>query len=116
MIPGVGVAILAFLTSATARVFAEKLIIWFAFKALITTLFIIVVPIVLNNLIAGMVEDSLTYLDGITGVASFGGTATFTGVMGFLADCFCLSEVLSIMIGALQLHLVFKMIPFSPFK
>ncbi len=42
---------------------------------------------------------------------------TFSGFMGgWLIDCFKIPEAFSITLGALQLHLVLKMIPFSPVK
>lgn len=109
-------AFMTFLGSATAKLLLDRLFLFLAIKALLTALFIIVLPIVLNNLVADMIQEAMVFVGSQPLDGSWGGVSEFTGLLGWLVDCLCLPEVLSITISALQLHLCLKLIPFSPVK
>ena len=100
-----------------AKIVADRLLFFLAIKLLATTLFIVVLPIILNNVIHDLMQVAIDSLNGLSVDSISGyGSMSFTGFLGFLVDCFKIPEVLSIVVGALQLHLTFKMIPFSPIK
>jgi len=102
---------------AVIKLLADRLLLFFALKALLTTLFIIAVPIVLNNLAHDFMNTAMTYLDSkANGIDAFSGAYQAVGFMAWLMECFRIPECISVLVGALQLHLVLKMIPFSPVK
>lgn len=107
----------AFLTSALAKMIVDKILMFLAIKALLVTLFIVVVPIVLNNVLVKLMGAMLNFATAATADGgSFGGAVAFAGLAAWLIDCFQLNGCLSIMTSALQLRLLLSMIPFIGFK
>jgi len=102
---------------AVIKMLADRVLFFLALKFLLTTLFIVAVPIVLNNLIYGFMDTGMTYLDShAQGINAFSGALQTVGLMAWLCECFKIPEAISILVSALQLHLVLKIIPFSPIK
>jgi hypothetical protein len=107
----------AWLASATAKMLIDKIVMFLAIKAVLVTLFIVVVPIMLNNLLVKLMSSMLNFATAATaGGGSFGGVVAFAGVGAWLIDCWQLNGCLSIMTAALQLRLLLSMIPFIGFK
>jgi len=102
---------------AIIKLLADRLLFFLALKFLLTSLFIIAVPIVLNNLMYEFMDTGLTYLNThAQGVDAFSGALQTVGLMAWLCECFKIPEAISILVSALQLHLILKCIPFSPIK
>lgn len=102
---------------ALGRWFLEKALMFLALKALLTALFIIVLPIVLNNLIHEFMQISIDHLNAnANGINAYSGMLSATGFLAWLFECFKIPECIAVLVSALQLHLVLKMIPFSPVK
>ena len=80
-------------------------------------MFIVVLPIILNNVLHDFLQMAISSINGVdvTNISGYG-SMSFTGFLGYLIDCFRIPEVLAVVIGAFQLHITFKMIPFSPIK
>lgn len=113
MIPvAAGVAV-----GAIAKLIMDRVLFFLAIKALLTVLFITVVPIIFNNLIYEFMDIGMDYVNLHAG--NVNGYETILDATGFLAwfcECVKLPECVSIMVSALQLHIILKMIPFSPVK
>lgn len=109
-------AAIGWLGSATAKTLLDRVLFFLALKAFLIALFVIVVPIVLNNVLHGMVEEAMMYVGSKAINGEWGGVAQFTGIMGWLVDCFQIPACFSVLVSALQLHYVLKLIPFSPVK
>lgn len=107
--------ILSTISSGFIKVVADRVLLFLAIKALLTFLCIIVFPIVLNNVIHHFLQIAIDSLNSVS-VSGLDGSMTFSGFLGWLIQCFKFPEVLSIIVSAMQMHLMFKMIPFSPIK
>ena len=102
---------------AVIKLLADRILFFLALKFLLTSLFIIAVPIVLNNLMYDFMDTAMTYLNThAQGVNAFSGALQTVGLMAWLCECFKIPEAISILVSALQLHLILKIIPFSPIK
>lgn len=108
-------SIFTFLSSSVVRFLSEKVLLWGALKALLVSLFLVVMPLALNNFTAGLMEDILSGMNGLAIPGSMGATV-FSGFLGWLVDCFNITEIVSITISAIQARIVLACVPFSPFK
>lgn len=105
--------ILSFLGSMIAKTFADKILGWIAFKAVMVFLFITVVPLLLNNFLYDIIKIMMDFASGqAAGASALDGHMTFSGFLAWLIECFRLPEALSVMVSALVLRLVLSMIPF----
>lgn len=105
--------ILTFLGSMIARVFADKILAWVAFKAVLVFLFITVVPLLLNNFLYDVIEIIMDFASGqASGATEINGGMTFSGFTAWLIECFRLPEAVSLMVSAFSLRLALSMIPF----
>lgn len=106
-------AILSFLGSAVARVAADKVLSWIALKGILVFLFVTVVPLLLNNFAYDIIEIVMNFASSQAGGSgSVNGAMVFTGLMGWLIECFKIPEALSVLVSALCLRLALSMIPF----
>mgnify|MGYP000257960045 CR=1 FL=1 len=111
------IALAPIAVGAVIKLIADRVVLFFAVKALLTTLFIVAVPIILNNLAHDFMNEAMLYMNSkTTGLDAFSGAMQAVGLMAWLCECFRIPECISILVSALQLHLVLKMIPFSPIK
>ncbi len=97
------------------KIVSDRLIMFFAIKALLIGICTILVPIVVHNIISGYLQDAINAMAGL-GSGTLSSDMSFTGWVAYLLDCFNIPECLSIIVGAIQMHITFKMIPFSPIK
>lgn len=106
-------AILSFLGSSIAGIFADNILKWIAFKAVMVFLFIIVVPLLLNNFLYDMMEIMMNFSSGqAAGSSALNGSMSFSGLMAWFLECFRIPEAVSIVVSALVLRLVLSMVPF----
>jgi len=115
---GIAAAVAAFFTflgTTAARLILGRVLLFLGLKALLVVMFTTLVPILMINFIGSMMDASLAAMSNMS-FDGYGGTAQFTGLLGWLLDCFQVPEALAVIISALQLHLILKMIPFSPIK
>lgn len=106
-------ALLAFLGTAIAKIFGDKVLGYIALKTILVFLFIFVVPVVLNNFLYDIIEIVLNFANGTAeDAADFSGAMTFTGFLAWLIDCFKLAECLAVLVSALVLRTALSMIPF----
>ena len=102
---------------AVIKLIADRVVLFFAVKTLLTALFVIAVPIILNNVAHDFMNEAMQYMNSKTnGLDAFSGAMQAVGLMAWLCECFQIPECISILVSALQLHIVLKMIPFSPIK
>lgn len=107
--------ILTFLSNSIVRLLAEKVLIWVAIKALLVSLFVVVLPIVLNNFFGGLMEETLQKLSTMNITGGLSG-ANFSGFLGWLLECFNIPQICAIMVSAIQMRITVAILPFSPFK
>jgi len=107
----------AFLTSALAKMIVDKILLFLAIKAILVALFIVVVPILANNILTRLMETMLNFAQVASADAgAFGGPVAFAGVAAWLIECFQINGCLSILTSALKLRLLLSMIPFVGFR
>lgn len=108
--------IVAFFATSFGKMLVDRLLLFLAIKTLLTALFVIVFPIVLNNFFHSMIEIviNIAQTQSANGGTLDGGM-DFSGFAAYLMDCFRVSECISILISAIQLRLALSMIPFVNF-
>jgi len=104
--------LLLFIGSIIARIFTDKVVSAIAWKVILTGLFVIILPIILNNFLYDIMEIATNYANQSGSSTTFSGAMTFTGFLAWLVDCFQLAQCLSLYVGALLLRLALNMIPF----
>lgn len=109
-------AILSFLEAFVTKLGEWFIKIFTSFKTFWFTIITVTLPVIINNFIADYMTDMMTFLNSLGLDAEWSNVAEYTGLMGWLIDCFQIPEVLSILLAALSMHLLLKMIPFSPIK
>ena len=109
-------AIASLLIAGFTRLISGPAAFFLALKGLLIAFFTILLPVVLNNFFAGYVEKALDKLDSISIVSQFGGVAHLTGVLGWICSTMQIPAIVSLLVSALQVHLILKIIPFSPVK
>lgn len=105
-------AILAFLGSILGKTLTDNAIRWIAFKAIMTFLFIVILPIVLNNFLYDIMEVVLNFANDQSTTATIDGNMSFTGFMAWVMETFKIPECLSVISGALLMRLAISMVPF----
>jgi hypothetical protein len=109
--------ILAFFASAIAKTIIDKILFFLALKAVLTFLFIVIVPIIFNNILADLMTTMLNVVDTVAVQnGTIDGGMSFSGVAAWLIECFQVSACLSVLTAAMQLRLALSMIPFIGFK
>lgn len=106
-------AIIAWLGTVVTQIFTDKVLSWIAFKALMIFLFVVIVPIVLNNFIYSLIEIVMNFANSqLQGANLASADMSFTGIAAWLIQIFKVPECISVVTGALALRSVLAMIPF----
>lgn len=107
------VGILSFLGSGIAKIFADKVLGWIALKAILSFLFITVVPLLLNNFLYDIIKIMMDFSSAQSaGAVALNGQMTFSGFTAWLIECFRIPEAIALLVSALVLRLTLSMIPF----
>jgi len=108
-IPIIGV--IAALAGVAGKLLATESIKFIATRALLYTLFTLVLPVILYNVFAKILQETLTYAMNQAGSASFEGSVVhLTGIAAWIADNIYLSQAMSIFLSAVALRFVLSMI------
>jgi hypothetical protein len=106
-------ALIGFIGSIIAKIFADKLLSFVAMKVIAVALFTIIVPLVLNNFLYDIIEIVMNFANQQAGgTGAITGAMSFTGFLGWLVSIFRLPDCLSVLVSALVLRLTLSMIPF----
>lgn len=121
-------AIFGFLATIFTRIFADKVVGWIAFKAVLVFLLITVLPILLNNFIYDLIEivmdasssgaGDISALHGCSvtvdssGVPTYDCSKSFSGVVAYFMQVFAIPECFSVIFSSLSIRTALKMIPF----
>lgn len=106
-------ALIMFIGSLVARVFADKVVGWIAMKAVLCFLFITVVPLVLNNFLYDIIKIMMDFATGQSaGASALNGGMSFTGFLAWLLEVFRIPEAIALLVSALVLRVTLSMIPF----
>lgn len=106
-------ALLVWLAGAVGQFFASQASKILALKIILTTLMMVILPIVLNNIFYDIVESLLTTANERIGNSSVTSpTLTLTGLAAFLASYLRLPDALSILITGVVTKVALRMIPF----
>jgi hypothetical protein len=105
--------LIAFIGSAFAKVFLDKVLGWVALKVLLVLLFTIFVPIILNNFLYDIIKIMMDFATGsAAGATAIDGHLSFSGFAAWLIEVFRIPEAFSLLVSALVLRLVLSMVPF----
>ena len=101
----------ALLGAVLSRIFADASLRFVAFKVVLATFFISVLPVVLNNLIYELLEISLSLVGSIT-PPNLQTVLSYDGLTGWLLATLRIPEALSVVLSAVSYRLTLNMIPF----
>ena len=106
-------ALLTWLAGAFASLVGYSAVRFTAWKLVIYTLTVTILPIVLTNLIYTIIEIALTLADDVQGSYGLSSVVVqFTGISAWFATHLMIPEGISILLSALTARLALKMIPF----
>lgn len=106
-------AVLSFLASFLARLFSYETAKYIATRALLYSLFTVVLPAVLLKTFNMIISDILNYASSHLSSADIPSlTIQFTGLAAYLARLLKVPEAFSVIISALSLRAVLNFIPF----
>lgn len=102
---------MALLSGLFAALFSETAAYYVAIKVVLTTLFITIVPIILNNFFKSILDGVLSLVSTYAGSVS-PMTVSFTGLAGWLANELQLPGCFAVIFAAVALKVTLRMIPF----
>lgn len=95
-----------------ATVFGDNVIRFVAGKAITTAMFVVILPIVLNNFIYDLLDMCMTIVGNNASSAGFSGQMSFGDLAGYLIHQFMLPDALSVLVSAMILRVVLNHVPF----
>lgn len=110
---GAGVAIVQAISWMVGKIFADNILKWIATKAILTTLAVVILPIILNNFLWDIVDLMLTIVTDQIGGYSFGNQIIdVTGLAAWFFQKFKIVESFSVIMGAVGIRVALNLIPF----
>lgn len=105
--------LLPWLASTALTFLSSRLFAYLAMKVVLVSLLTITLPIVLKNLINWFFTATKTSLEnGILGLPPLPELAyQYTGLAGYFAGCFRLSECVAVLLTGLTIHFSLRLIP-----
>lgn len=108
-------ALIAALGSLITQFFGNSLVRWLAMKAILTTLTVVVLPVVLKNVIGWFLDASWTHLQqklatlpGISSLPSL--TYQFTGLAGYFASHLRVVDCVSVLLTGLLINVSLRFV------
>lgn len=105
-------SVLSALGAILAKVLGDNVLRFVAGKALLTALFVVVLPILLNNFLYDLMELFFSWMGDNVSTGGFSGSQSFTGLCAYLIGQFRVSECISVIVSALVLKVTLRHIPF----
>lgn len=105
-------AILSFLATILAKFLGDNVLRFIAGKALLFFLFVTVIPLVLNNFLADILEMSFSLVSDSINPASFNPAVSLSGLAAWLSAQLRVSECLSVIVSSLIAKVTLRSIPF----
>lgn len=107
-------AIIAMILGVFGKFLTDKLLMFVAVKALIIGVFVVILPIILQNFFTWVIEQMVLMINSNLSPESQleAFTINLTGVAAYLGDCFQLPLCVSILLSAMLLRLTMNFIPF----
>jgi hypothetical protein len=97
------------------KLFTDNVIRWIAFKVFMTAIFLVVLPLVLNNFIYDLMSTVMNWISSNAGTTSFNPSQSFGGITGYLMNRFQVSQCMAVVMSGLIFRLVLKHVPFFRF-
>jgi hypothetical protein len=104
-------ALLTFIASAFASLVGQTVVRFAAWKLVIWTIVVVVLPIVLNNFIHSLLSDAISLVNSYSGSSS-SMVVQLSGLAGWFATYLRIPEGFSILISAIVFRITIKLIPF----
>lgn len=95
-----------------AKLFSDNVLRFVATKALMTTFFIVVLPIVLNNFIYDIMNTTFTWMQSNSDTTAVDPSLTYDGLIAWFVSILRIPECLAVIISALSMRLALRHIPF----
>lgn len=106
-------AVVAAISWLFGKIVADNVLRFIAMKLLVGTIFLVIVPILLNNVLYDFLEIVLQVAsENSPAAGSVDGHMVFSGFAAWLVTGFKIPECVSVIGGALLMRLTLSMIPF----
>ena len=94
-----------------ARIFSVSVLRWLALKSVLTALFVVVLPVILNNFLYEILNLSFNFLDSIfNNISTI--NVNFTGLASYILQEIYFTEWFSIIVSAIIYKFTIRLIPF----
>lgn len=107
--------LIALASSAVVKMLIDRVLFFLALKALLTALMIIVFPIMIKNIVFSLMSSAMQLVNA-TPVDGYSGLVEFTQLAAWLIETCRVPDCIAILVSAFQLHLLLRLLPFSPVK
>ena len=94
------------------KILSDNLARYIAYKTLLATLFVVVLPIVLNNFLYSLLEIAFSYASSLNSQNLPQITLQITGLAGWFFSNLYLPDALSVVLSAISLRVFLNHIPF----
>ncbi len=94
------------------KILTDNLLRFIATKTLLATLFVVVLPIVLNNFVYEIIEYAVNIASSVNSASLPDLTLNLTGLAGWFASNLYLPDALSVVISAVSVRVFLDHIPF----
>lgn len=108
-------ALLTALGTFLAKIFGDNVLRFVAGKAILTALFIVILPIVLNNFLYDIMQILFQWVSGKAGGTGIDASQSFDGLCAYLMQLFRITECIAVITAALLLKVTLKHVPFLRF-
>ena len=98
-----------------AKIIGDNVLKFIAGKAILVTLFLVVMPIIFNNILCDIITDIFNWVNSNVGTSDFNGAMNITGLSAYFVQQFKISECISVLVSAYVCKVTLKHIPFLNF-
>lgn len=95
-----------------ASTMGDNLIRFVAGKAILSTLFIVVIPLLLNNFMYDLIEVSMGFLNQNANASGVSGAMSFSGLAAYFIYLLKVPECMSVLVSAIVLRVSLNHVPF----
>ena len=109
--PGILSPLVGWLAGGLSKIFADNVARYIALKAVLATLFITVLPIVLNNFVYALLSIALNHVSSLT-PPNLQSVISFDGFAGWLIQILRIPDAFSVLVSCMSYRVALNSIPF----
>lgn len=96
-----------------AKFVGDNVLRFVAGKALLTVLFLVILPLILNNVMADVLQIGIDLVgENVGGLSTTGNGVVISGAAGWVCSCLKISQCFAVIMSAVMCKASLRMIPF----